>query len=210
MRAITDCHLYGILDLGYVTTADASAVARKMVTGGIDILQLRAKGHPPETIATLGKEAHAITAPAGVPLVINDHPALARETGAEGVHVGQDDISIAEARSLAGPGVFVGKSTHSPTQAAAAQDEGADYIGFGPLFATPTKPGYTAIGTADIAPVHADVWLPIFCIGGIKDTNLSSVVAAGARRAVIVSGILQSDDIPLYIRRARAILTPLG
>jgi thiamine-phosphate pyrophosphorylase len=97
-----------------------------------------------------------------------------------------------------GAGKLVGLSTHSPAQARAAFAQKPDYIGFGPLFSTPTKPDYSPIGIADIAEVHRDALLPIFCIGGIKRENLPQILAAGAQRVVIVSGILQADGIPAY------------
>ena len=177
-----------------------------MIEGGVDIVQLRAKNEPPAEIASVGTELHAITRNHGVPLVINDHPEVARQIGAEGVHVGQDDLTVAAARDAAGAHCFVGKSTHSVEQAVRAAEEGADYIGFGPLFATPTKPDYTPIGTSEIQAVHSGVRVPIFCIGGIKLHNLPQVVAAGARRAVIVSGLLQAPDIAEYARGAKALL----
>ncbi len=181
-------------------------VAEAMIAGGVDLIQLRAKGWETAQVATLAAELHGITSPAGIPLVINDHVEIARDIGAEGVHVGQDDRSIAEVRALVGARCFIGKSTHSLAQAEAAQAEGADYIGWGPLFATPTKPDYVAIGLGGIAAVHAAVALPIFCIGGIKLANLPEVIAAGARRAVIVSGLLQAPDIAEYARAAKALL----
>ena len=101
----------------------------------------------------------------------------------------------------------MGKSTHSIAQALAAAEEGADYIGFGPLFATPTKPDYIPIGIDDIQTVHQELTIPIFCIGGIKKENLVSVLTAGAKRVVIVSGILQAEDIPAYVRDCKRILT---
>jgi len=131
---------------------------------------------------------------------------LLRDVPAEGAHVGQDDLSVAEARAAAGRPVIIGKSTHSLAQARAAAEEGADYIGFGPLFATPTKPGRAAIGLQDIAAAHADVEIPIFCIGGIKPENLASVRAAGAQRIVVVSAWLQADDIVAAVREARSAL----
>ena len=111
-------------------------------------------------------------------------------------------------RALAGevPPPLIGKSTHSFAQAVAAEAEGADYIGFGPLFATPTKPGRPAIGLDEIRRVHEAVRIPIFCIGGIKLENLGAVIAAGARRVVIVSGLLLARDIADYARRAKALL----
>jgi thiamine-phosphate pyrophosphorylase len=102
---------------------------------------------------------------------------------------------------------MVGKSTHSVNQAIRAFDEGADYIGFGPIFATPTKPDYSPIGLDEIRKVHEAVRIPIFCIGGIKLENLPAVIVAGARRVVIVSGLLQAKDIASYARSAKKLLT---
>ncbi|HEX8311671.1 MAG TPA: thiamine phosphate synthase, partial [Chthoniobacteraceae bacterium] len=138
---------------------------------------------------------------------------LVPSVGAQGAHVGQDDFSVEDARWRAGralagevPLPIIGKSTHSVAQAIAAQDEGADYIGFGPLFPTPTKAGRPAIGLAEIRTVHESVKIPIFCIGGIKLENLDEVIAAGATRVVIVSGILQAPDIAGYCSEVRARL----
>jgi thiamine-phosphate pyrophosphorylase len=205
-HGLSECRLYGILDLSYVAPADVSRVARAMLDGGVDIVQLRAKNRAVEEIAGIAGVIHALTRERGVPLVINDHPDIARDVGAEGVHVGQDDLSVAQARQRAGANCFVGKSTHSIDQAVSAAQEGADYIGFGPLFATPTKPDYTPIGTDDIREAHARVHVPIFCIGGIKLNNLPQVIDAGARRAVIVSRLLQASDIAEYARAAKRLL----
>lgn len=200
---LADCRLYGILDLGYVSPANAVTVTRQMIAGGIDIVQLRAKRLDPPEIAELGRLLKPITAAAGVLLIINDHPDIAAAVGADGVHVGQDDGPIARARTCP----VVGRSTHSLAQARAAREEGADYLGFGPLFATPTKPDYPPIGLDDIARAHVEVGdRPIFCIGGVKLENLPQIIEAGARRAVIVSGILLAQDIAGYVRKARALL----
>jgi thiamine-phosphate pyrophosphorylase len=209
VNALADARLYGIVDLGYVPAGTASLAAKKLLEGGVDLLQLRAKGAPKSLVAGLAEEIHALTRPLGVPLILNDYPELLRDVPAEGAHVGQDDMSVAEARAAAGRPVIIGKSTHSLVQARAALEEGADYIGFGPLFATPTKPGRPAIGLDDIATVHADVSLPIFCIGGIKNENLTAVIAAGAQRVVIVSGWLQAHDILGAVRSTRTILMNL-
>jgi thiamine-phosphate pyrophosphorylase len=207
MKPLADCRLYGILDLGYVARANALDAARQMIAGGVDILQIRAKRLPEPDILALAMALRPITAPAGVPLIINDYPRLASVADADGAHIGQDDGPIASARAAAGAGKLVGRSTHSLAQARAARDEGADYLGFGPLFATPTKPDYAPIGLDDIARAHAEITdRPIFCIGGIKLENLPEIIAAGARRAVIVSGILLADDIAAYARRAADLL----
>jgi thiamine-phosphate pyrophosphorylase len=209
VNALADARLYGIVDLGYVPDGAACHAAEKLLEGGVDLLQLRAKGAPKSLVAALAVEIHALTRPRGVPLILNDYPELLREVPAEGAHVGQDDMSVAEARAAAGRPVLIGKSTHSLLQARAALQEEADYIGFGPLFATPTKPGRPAIGLQDIAAVHEEVSLPIFCIGGIKNENLPEVMAAGARRVVIVSGWLQAADLPGAVRAARTTLLNL-
>ncbi len=202
--------LYGILDLGYITAADVERVAEQMCAGGVDILQLRAKRLTEHEIEALAVLVQPIAAAAGVPFIINDFPELVPSIGAHGAHVGQDDLAIADARWRAGraiagevPPPIIGKSTHSVAQAVAAAEAGADYIGFGPLFPTPTKAGRPAIGLADIARVHELVSIPIFCIGGIKIENLPAVLAAGARRIVIVSGILTAPDIAAYCREAK-------
>jgi thiamine-phosphate pyrophosphorylase len=135
-----------------------------------------------------------------VPLVINDHPHAAAEIGSEGVHVGQDDAAVANARSIVGPDCFVGKSTHSLAQAIAAQKEGADYIGFGPLYATGTKPDYSPIGLQDVTAVHREVIIPIFCIGGVNASRLDEIQAAGARRVVVVSAFLLARDVRNEVR----------
>lgn len=205
--------MYGILDLGYVAPANLERVAEQMCAGGVDLLQLRAKGHDEHAIEEFANRIQPIASQAGVPFIINDHPELVPSVGADGAHVGQDDLSVDDARWRAGralagevPPPIIGKSTHSVAQAISAAEGGADYIGFGPLFPTPTKAGRPAIGLADIARVHSLVRIPIFCIGGVKLENLETVVAAGARRVVIVSGILQAADIPAYCRAAKDLL----
>ena len=200
------CRLYGILDLSYVESSEAEDVAGQMIDGGVDLIQIRAKRHPSAEIAKIAAALHDNIGRRGIPLIINDHPEIARFVPAEGVHVGQDDLPIAEAREIAGPNCMVGKSTHSVDQALRAFYEGADYIGFGPIFATPTKPDYAPVGLEEIRKVHEAVHIPIFCIGGIKLDNLPEVIEAGARRVVIVSGLLQAKDIATYGRAAKELL----
>jgi len=195
--------LYGIADLGYVSTCELAAMTRALCEGGVEVLQLRAKGFKAGEIETFARTLLPVTRDFGVPLVINDHPEVAAEVGSEGVHVGQDDDAVAKARALVGSGCFVGKSTHSLEQAVAAQAEGADYIGFGPLYATGTKPDYVPIGLEDIAEVHRRVSLPIFCIGGVNDARLKEVLGAGARRVVVVSAFLQAPDVVAAVREMK-------
>ena len=198
--------LYGILDMGYVAPSETTRVATEMLEGGVEILQLRAKDYEPGQVLELALPLVSICKSFGVPLIINDHPEVVVKSGADGLHVGQDDIHVEKARELIGPGKIVGLSTHSPLQAKAALDEKPDYIGFGPLFSTPTKPDYISIGTSRIKEAHDLVSLPIFCIGGIKLENLPEVLSAGAMRVAIVSGILKAANIGDYCRSCLSFL----
>ncbi|HEV3148061.1 MAG TPA: thiamine phosphate synthase [Chthoniobacterales bacterium] len=207
MRTLADCHLYGILDLSYVEPSRLFQVAKAMIDGGVDLIQLRGKNRKLDELSDLALELHAMTLSAEVPLIVNDHAEIARRVPVEGVHVGQDDEPVESVRRAVNRPIWVGKSTHSVDEVLAAQQEGADYIGFGPIYATPTKPDYSPIGLSDIGGVHKQVALPVFCIGGLKLHNLPNVIAAGAKRVVIVSGLLQSNDIADYARACKQLLT---
>lgn len=203
---LSAARLYGIVDLGYVNPAAAPAMTRALCEGGVDLLQLRAKGLAPAAVEALARELLPVTRDLGVPFILNDHVAVAASVGSDGVHVGQDDDAVATARAAVGPGIFVGKSTHSLAQAEAAQAEGADYLGFGPLYATGTKPDYVPIGLADIAAVQVRVTAPVFCIGGVNASRLDEILAAGARRVVVVSAFLQATDPRAAVRELKARL----
>jgi thiamine-phosphate pyrophosphorylase len=208
VRNLNDCRLYGIVDLGYVDANDVERVTKEMIDGGVDLIQLRGKKQTVAEIVDLADKLHALTSVAEIPLIVNDHAEITTQVPVEGVHVGQDDDSVTTAREKAGREILVGRSTHSLEQAIAAQKEGADYIGFGPIFATPTKPDYKPIGFDQIKTVHEQVGVPIFCIGGIKIDNLGEVLGAGAKRVAIVSGLLKAPDIAKYARACKALLVP--
>lgn len=205
MKIASNARLYGIVDFGYVAEGAMEDCAAKLLSGGADILQLRAKGIPLETVAAAARKIIPHCKAAGVPFILNDHPDLAVELGADGVHIGQDDGSIYDVRSRIGADMIIGRSTHSLVQAKQALADGADYIGYGPLFPTPTKAGRLAIGLGDIAEMEREVGsrIPAFCIGGIKPDNLSEVLAAGARRCVVVSHLLLAADIVAETRTLR-------
>ncbi len=200
--------LYCILDLGYTPEENAESVTQSLLKGGAHLLQLRAKGHDLATIRRVAEKLLPLCRAAGVPFILNDHPALALEIGADGVHLGQDDGPLPPERGIhsglhsssSSPVALpflVGRSTHSLAQARAALAEGFDYIGFGPLFPTPTKAGRPAIGLQEIAAMEREVGsqIPAFCIGGITRQTLPQVLAAGARRVVIVSDLLKAPDV---------------
>jgi thiamine-phosphate pyrophosphorylase len=204
---LSNCRLYGILDLSYVDISDALGMARSMIEGEVDLIQLRGKQQSIAQLVSLAEKLHQITSRAAVPLIVNDYAEIAAKVSVEGVHVGQDDDPIADARIKASRRILVGKSTHSVEQATAAGREGADYIGFGPIFATPTKPDYKPIGLKDIKRVYLELEVPTFCIGGINLDNLAEVIAAGAQRVAIVSGLLKASDIVAYGRACKELLT---
>jgi thiamine-phosphate pyrophosphorylase len=203
LQRLARARLYAIVDTGYVEPDRVPFVTEHLVLGGVDLIQLRAKKLPLAAILELGKKMRVVIPSDGPLFILNDHPELVAEIGADGIHVGQDDLSVDEARTRAGAETLVGKSTHSLNQALAAEKEGADYIGVGPIYATPTKPDYVPVGPALIGQVSSAVRVPQFCIGGINEQTLPEVLAAGARRVVIVSALLQSEDIPAYCQRVR-------
>lgn len=191
----SDSRLYGIVDLGYVHPEEVESTTADLLSGGIRILQLRAKGVDTATVEHLARRMQPLCREAGAIFVLNDYPDMAVRIGADAVHVGQDAGPLAAVRAIVGEDMLIGRSTHSPEQALAAVAEGADYIGFGPLFPTGTKPGRPSIGLQDIAAVQEKLGdFPMFCIGGINGTTLPSVLQAGARRVVIVSWLLQQPD----------------
>src|SRR5438067_11174012 len=206
MSALSECRLYGIIDLGHAEQRDLARIVEAMIEGGVDLIQQRGKNKSIGELVELSAELHELTAKSSTPLIVNDHAEIARRVPVEGVHVGQNDDPIEIVRQKEARDILIGTSTHSLEQARAAHSEGADYIGFGPIFATPTKPDYTPIGLEDLKPVHAEVNLPIFCIGGINIDNLQSVIDAGAKRVAMVSALLKAHNIVDYARCATDML----
>ena len=195
-KILSNCRLYGIVDMGYTAPEQVKARTHALIDGGVRIIQLRAKGVELPLVKTWAVAMQTICRERGVIFVLNDYPEMAAEIGADAVHVGQDGGSLADVRKVVGERMIIGRSTHSLEQARQARQEGADYIGFGPLFPTGTKPGRPSIGLRDItAAQEAAGDMPLFCIGGINETTLPAVLQAGARRVVIVSWLLQQEDI---------------
>jgi thiamine-phosphate pyrophosphorylase len=170
------------------------------VRGGVDIVQLRDKdlldGALLETLAVARETTHRL----GVPLVVNDRPDLAVLAGADGVHVGQDDLPVDAVRRF---GLQVGLSTHSVADIDAAE---GDYIGVGPVYPTPTKEGRPAVGLELVRYAAAHARVPWFAIGGIDPTNVADVVAAGARRVAVVRALGAADDPERVARSLRRAL----
>lgn len=193
--------LYAILDPEQVGDRSTQAALREMLQAGIEILQLRAKALAPRDFLAFACKARELTRACGCRLIVNDRVDIALACDADGVHLGQDDLPLHAARRLL-PGRLIGISTHDSAQAKAAEQGGADYIGFGPMFGTTTKTtGYSERGTAMLREVRADVAIPIVAIGGINEGNVSAVWEAGADAAAIISDILGAADITVKIKR---------
>lgn len=189
-------------------------VLQAALAGGVDIVQLRAKDAGDGEILAAAAVARRECDLAGALLIVNDRPDLVAPAHADGVHIGQDDGSIADARAAAGDDVLVGRSTHAPTQLAAAADEGADYAGVGPVHATPTKAGRPPVGLAYVREAADHARLPWFAIGGIAPENAGEVVAAGAQRIAVVRAIADAPDPRAAASALRGVLaagaTPAG
>ncbi len=175
--------------------------------GGVDIVQLRAKRAGDDALLAAARRYRRACDATGALLIVNDRPDLAVAACADGVHVGQDDIGVARARAELGPDALVGLSTHSPAQIDAAVTAGVDYIGVGPVHATPTKPGRPAVGLELVryASVHATV--PFFAIGGIDAVLVGAVIGAGAARVAVVRAITEASDPEAAARELRAELS---
>jgi thiamine-phosphate pyrophosphorylase len=173
------------------------------IAGGVDIVQLRDKRLSDDEYTEVAYIAHTICERHGTLLVVNDRPAVAAATGADGVHVGQEDMPVAEVRGIVGPEMLIGLSTHAPAEIDAAV---GDYIGVGPVHATPTKPGRPAVGLELVRYAAAHSRLPFFAIGGIDAGNVGTVVEAGARRAAVVRAITDAADPEGAARALRTAL----
>src|SRR6185369_2445045 len=160
---------------------------RAAIAGGVDAVQLREKITPDREVLEIGRSLREATAREGIPFIVNDRPDLAVILGADGVHLGQDDLPVAAARGILGAGRVVGVSTHAPDQARQAQREGADYLGAGPAFPTTTKDAGAPLGPEGVAAIVRATELPAFAIGGISRQNIGSLAAAGVGRVAVAS-----------------------
>ena len=191
-----------------VCDAQPDRFLHAVLSAGVDLVQLRMKEAGDDEITRTGERFRRVCAEHGALLILNDRPDLAVAIRADGVHVGQDDMTVAAARATVGRDLLVGLSTHSPSQVNGAA--GADYIGVGPVFETPTKPGRPAVGLELVryAAQHAEV--PFFAIGGIGVDNVASVRTAGARRVAVVRALTQANEPGAVARRLTRVLAARG
>jgi thiamine-phosphate pyrophosphorylase len=192
-RRFADAALYVLLTTDQCQ-GSIRETGRAAIAGGADVIQLRAKNLPDAQVLAIAAELRELTDETGKLLIVNDRPDIAAIVGADGVHLGQHDLPIAESRRLLRPGAIVGRSTHSLDQARAAVMEGADYIAVGPVFQSSTKSDWPVVGTELVRAVVGEVKLPVVPIGGISLDNVAQVVAAGARAVAVSSAVCLAPD----------------
>ncbi len=196
--SLAEARLYGFIDAAYLDGRDPAELTRMLIAGGVDIIQVRAKevSHAARvqlTLAVLG-----VAFRDGTPVIVNDDIDAAFESGADGVHLGQEDWASIPKEQRPGRLAnmrIVGISTHSLEQALQGDRDGVDYVGVGPVFATATKPGVPPVGLELVKEVAGRVAVPFFAIGGITTANIDAVLEAGATRVAVVSGILKTPNV---------------
>jgi thiamine-phosphate pyrophosphorylase len=192
--------LYAILDPEQTNGRSPEMVVRQLLEGGVKMIQLRAKASSSRDFLELAQIARELTTPFQCKLIVNDRVDIALASAADGVHLGQEDLPLQIGRNLLGDKI-IGISTHNIDQAKEAEENGADYIGFGPMFGTSTKDtGYSARGLEMLAELRAVVALPIVAIGGITEATVEDVWHAGADAAAMISDILKAEEITAKVR----------
>jgi thiamine-phosphate pyrophosphorylase len=210
MKPLADCRLYAFVDTAYFHGRAPEVFAQQLCDGGADLIQLRAKKSTPDEVRRMAEAMLPVTRRANVGLIINDHPDIARETGAEFCHLGQEDFFDAGHKHVSElppslhsgatgrtphSALRIGLSTHTPEQAQRALAAGPDYIAIGPVYSTRTKPMAKPVTLEYVRWAAANVKIPWFAIGGINLQRLNEVLAAGATRICVVSAILNATDV---------------
>lgn len=204
--------LYVITDERLLQRERFVETVEKAIRGGARIVQLREKGSSPEEIARLALELHALTRRHNVPLIINDHIEIARDIGAEGVHLGLDDAPVTEARSVLGKGAIIGVSCYNSIERGVeAAAEGADYLAFGTPFFTPTKPKRQPTSLETLKEARRTLpGIPIFAIGGITPENAASVLETGVDGIAVITSVFSSSDPEMVSRQLSAFFRENG
>jgi thiamine-phosphate pyrophosphorylase len=178
---------------GLATLGDLTWVVGEALAGGADVIQLREKNRSDREWLTHAREVRILTAKAGARLIVNDRPDLARLACADGVHLGQDDMNVRDARRMVGPSMMIGVSTHTRDQLDRGVLDGAGYLGVGPVFASQTKDFQEYVGLTFVREAAEVTALPWFAIGGIDEDNIEEVIEAGARRVAVSSAVVHAD-----------------
>lgn len=187
--------LYLVTDRGCLASRDLCASIEEAILGGVTLVQLREKNVSSREFLEIATNIKAITSRYEVPLIINDRLDIAQAVDAEGLHIGQDDLPLPIARKIWGPNKIIGVSAHTLEEALLAQEQGADYLGVGAIYPTPTKADAQHVTLDQLAQIKKSVSIPIVGIGGINETNAREVMATGIDGVSVVSAILGKQDI---------------
>lgn len=202
-----DWSLYVITDAKLAGGRSHREVIQAAIAGGATVVQYREKEGSTRRLIEEARALRELTRLAGVPYIVNDRVDIALAVDADGVHVGQDDMPAAMARRLMGPGKIVGVSATNLEEALQAERDGADYIGAGPVFATPTKPDAAPpMGLEGLAEICRRVSIPVVAIGGINEGNAAAVIEAGADGVAVVSAVVAAPDVAAAARRLREVV----
>ncbi|MCR4420502.1 MAG: thiamine phosphate synthase [Clostridia bacterium] len=203
--------LYVIVDAEVAGRRPLEEVTGEVLAGGAEVIQLRAKTWPARRLLEVGRNMLELCRRRGVPFLVNDRADIARALGADGVHLGQDDLPLEAARRLLGPGRIIGLSVDTLEEALAAEAAGADYVSLGPIFPTATKPDAgPVVGLEGLARVRAGVSLPLVAIGGINADNAARVLAAGADTVAVIGAVVGADNVREATAALRSVLTQGG
>lgn len=197
--------LYAVTDRAWVGKLTLPQQVEAALKGGATCVQLREKNLADSSILAEAREISALCKQYRVPFILNDNVALAAQCGADGVHLGQEDMDPAQARRILGPDAIIGVSAHDVAEAKAAVAAGADYLGCGAMFATTTKTNVTALPKETLRAICAAVGVPVVAIGGISKQNLLSLAHCGEAGVALVSAIFAAEDIEEECRELRRL-----
>jgi len=211
MMNLSNCYVYAITPPRFEENDILFENLKDSFTGGIDMLQWRLKGKKDREALTLGRRIRLLAKEHKVPFIINDRLDFCLILDADGLHIGQEDIPLAEARKILGHQKIIGVSTHTLSQAFEAERAGADYLGYGPCLPTTTKTDVSpCIKIEEISDLQRNLKIPFFVIGGLRPENMAPFISAGANRVAISAGIYQSGNIRQAIQKIRQILSHSG
>ncbi len=205
MKSKIDYSLYLCTDRSIMSDTSIEECVEKSLKGGVSVVQIREKDCPGKEFLQIAKSVKEITRRYGVPLIINDRVDVAIAVGADGVHVGQDDLPCAIVRSMVGEDMIIGVSASSLTEALKAQQDGADYIGVGAMFATDTKTDAKVVSMEELDRIRREVSIPIVVIGGINKTTLPDFIGKGIDGIAVVSAIVSQNDVESAARELKSM-----
>lgn len=198
--------LYAVTDPAWLDGRTLAECVESALRGGATFVQLRDKHASTDELVAIARELEPLCARANVPFVVNDNIEAALAAGADGVHVGQDDMACASARALLGPDRIVGVSVQTVEEALGAQADGADYLGVGAMFGTPTKPEAVDVSFEELTAICKVIDIPVVAIGGLNENTISSLAGTGVDGAAVVSAIFAARDIETATQRLRELV----